>query len=460
MAKDRNACLDVRVANARRRISWVKTVKTNWHKAYFIVALGAGLFLYGVLVGAYDVFPHRILADARTAAADWLTNYKQYARIRPEKFIRPARHSGTGVTVYQPRKVYKGVTFITSMWEKTNGMQLIAMDGTVLHKWRVSISRIFPNATLPDSDKRISDWDTVIHGALLYTNGDVVFNFEHEGLVKVDKCSNVLWKLPLATHHSIYEDTDGNLWVPAEKFLREPQKRLPLLEPPIHEDYILKVSFDGRILEQTSVLDVFYNSKREAYLFANGTFLVKRTAGDILHTNSIKILEKSIAAKFPLFKTGDILVSMRNLNLLIVIDGSSKKIKWSMTGPFIRQHDPAFLDNGRIAVYDNRSDDADGKVFGGSRILSIDPVTKQVDTLYTEGRESFFTNIAGKQQHLPNGNILISEYDAGRVFEVTGSGELVWSYINRYDSDEVYVVTGGTRYPVTYEKFAEAASCQ
>jgi transposase InsO family protein len=131
-------------------------------------------------------------------------------------------------------------------------------------------------------------------------------------------------------------------------------------------------------------------------------------------------------------------------------------------GPYIKQHDPHFLPNGRISVYDNRADFADGKILGGSRILSIDPVTRKVNTVYQgDARNSFFSNMQGEHQYLPNGNILITEPDAGRIFEVTPSGEVVWSYINRYDEDEVYRVLGGTRYAEYYRNFTEgAAQCQ
>ena len=33
-------------------------------------------------------------------------------------------------------------------------------------------------------------------------------------------------------------------------------------------------------------------------------------------------------------------------------------------------------------------------------------------------------------QRLPNGNTLITESDAGRVFEVTEGGDIVWEFVN------------------------------
>jgi hypothetical protein len=39
-------------------------------------------------------------------------------------------------------------------------------------------------------------------------------------------------------------------------------------------------------------------------------------------------------------------------------------VKWSQTGPWLRQHDPDFLSDGRILVYDNRDDGANGQILG------------------------------------------------------------------------------------------------
>jgi hypothetical protein len=61
--------------------------------------------------------------------------------------------------------------------------------------------------------------------------------------------------------------------------------------------------------------------------------------------------------------------------------------------------------------------------------------------------------LAGKQQILPNGNILVTHYEEGRVFEVTKNGEIVWTFITRYDDDEVYSVSDAVRIPKNYLTF-------
>lgn len=148
------------------------------------------------------------------------------------------------------------------------------------------------------------------------------------------------------------------------------------------------------------------------------------------------------------------MLSMRHLNLVVIIDRKTKKIKWSNTGPYIRQHDPDFTDDGKIIVFDNRTDDTGGKILGGSRILELDPNSREFNIVY-EGDETnpFYTTLAGKQQMLPNGNILIAHYEGGRVFEVDKNGDIVWTFITSYDDDEVYSVSDAMRIPKNYLTF-------
>lgn len=61
----------------------------------------------------------------------------------------------------------------------------------------------------------------------------------------------------------------------------------------------------------------------------------------------------------------------------------------------------------------------------------------------------------GKHQILDNGDILITETDAGRVFETTPNGEVVWQYVNRYSADEVGWLMTADRYPSAYARIGE-----
>ena len=73
-------------------------------------------------------------------------------------------------------------------------------------------------------------------------------------------------------------------------------------------------------------------------------------------------------------------------------------------------------------------------IYGGSRVLEIDPVKKEIVWQYTgaaSGRAvwSFFSSFVSSAQRLPNGNTLIDEGMDGRFFQVTPSGDIVWEYV-------------------------------
>jgi hypothetical protein len=64
--------------------------------------------------------------------------------------------------------------------------------------------------------------------------------------------------------------------------------------------------------------------------------------------------------------------------------------------------------------------------------------------------QPMFTHIRGKHQVLEGGNILLTEFAAGRIFEVDNAGEVVWELFNRFDAENVAEVSQATRYPETY----------
>jgi hypothetical protein len=58
--------------------------------------------------------------------------------------------------------------------------------------------------------------------------------------------------------------------------------------------------------------------------------------------------------------------------------------------------------------------------------------------------------VRGYVEEEPGGGFLITETDAGRVFQVDAAGTTVWEYIDRYDADNVLEMTGARAYPASY----------
>jgi hypothetical protein len=446
------APVTIRENTTTRLRDFTSVVRRNWQLIYFAAASLIIAFSLGMAAGVFQYFPYKTMKEAVNALQDWNENWRHNLRTRPDQYLKPSQYAGQGVVLHKSQKAHEGVTFITSLFDGKLGMRLVDMEGAEIHKWHVPFQEIWP-----DESKRPHDWDSEIHGALLYPNGDIVFNIEWKTLVRIDKCSRLIWSLPLGTHHSVYEDDEGNLWVPGRKWRNKSLDELRYISAPFSEEFILKVSPDGKLLEEISIIDVIYDSGYDGLLFADRRVKPEHTKydhGDLTHVNDIEVLGKDISDAYDLFDTGDIIVSMRILNALIVIDPETLRIKWASIGPFLRQHDPDFLSNGRILVFDNRWGDSNEKIF--SRIIQLDPVTQEVVVVFQgDNKNPFFTSLMGKHQYFENGNLLITETMAGRAFEVTAEGEVVWSYINRWDSERVIAISEATRYPLSYASFGK-----
>jgi outer membrane protein assembly factor BamB len=84
------------------------------------------------------------------------------------------------------------------------------------------------------------------------------------------------------------------------------------------------------------------------------------------------------------------------------------------------------LPSGNLLIFNNCYA---GYGVAGSRVIEFDPRTRQIVWSFgAEPDRSFNSNIRAGQQRLPNGNVLVTESCAGRVFEVNPRGEIVWRY--------------------------------
>jgi hypothetical protein len=170
---------------------------------------------------------------------------------------------------------------------------------------------------------------------------------------------------------------------------------------------------------------------------------------DVLHTNHVEVLRSDLAAKFPLFNAGQVLLSMRHLDMIAVLDPGKGKLVWAARGPWKAQHDPAFLANGHILIFDNLGSPV------GSRVLEYDPQKQAFPWSFPKGHETqFLSKERGMSQRLGNGNTLIVDSEGRQLLEATPSGELVWSCYfegnslslgRRYAPGQLTFLKGGTR---------------
>lgn len=394
-------------------------------------------------------------------------------KIHPVHFLQEARYKGAGVTInnYKTDPNQNDLIFMSGFFENNNELRLIERDGTLVAKWPVKFYDIFDNVSHLNYPPE-TNWNIDTHGALLLPDGSVVFNFEYGGLVKLDRCGKLVWKLECQTHHSVELAESGGFWVPGRRYHTKGSMKFPPFTPPLWEDTLLHISEDGKILNEISVPDIFYKNDMEALLTASGHYytLINEWDREILHLNKVAELPTAMAKDFPMFNAGDLLLSIRDLNLVMVIDPDTQEIKWWRVGPWIRQHDPKFKAGGTIYVFNNNCYatafgyfDMERTPAGAlrvSNILEIHPETDTYRIVYGQkpGQE-MLTVARGKHQLTENGGLFITEFDGGRVFETDRDGNIVWEFINRYSADEVAEITEARIYPKSYFTITDWRDC-
>ena len=179
----------------------------------------------------------------------------------------------------------------------------------------------------------------------------------------------------------------------------------------------------ANLLKEVSILEAFERSPFRNAPHVRGY----APRGDLYHTNAVEVLDGRFADRIPAFREGNVLISMRTQSIVAVLDMVAGEIVWVASDLWRAQHDPKFLDNGNILVFDNKG------AKGESRVVEFDPVSRELVWVYEGDRSNgFFTQMCGASHRLPNGNTLMTESDFGRAFEVTPSGEIVWEFVNPY----------------------------
>lgn len=416
------------------------------------LSFGAGLYNAAHKTPVYEFCRDIKEHIERSILATWETSV-----FAPRHFLQPARGPGSGVTINeQPHD--RSLILLSGFFEDSNELRLIRRDGSVVRRWPVSYKELLANQNVTHNSPA-TDWNVDIHGALIEPDGSVVFNFEKYGLVKLDLCGRVLWTLCHPTHHSVELAEDGTYWVPGKRTVREAESAFPPFTTPYQEDLVLNVSRKGEILSEFSVPALLYENRLESVLTA-GLRPSGRGTFELVHLNKITVLGTEMAKSFPEFVAGDLILSMRRLNLVLICSPVTRKVKWWQTGPWVRQHDPEFNPDGTLTIFNNnvycgldwRSlDGSTTNVSFKTNILRVDPTTRETHIAFGErpGQE-MLTSIRGKHELTADGGFLITEFEAGRVIESDADGKIVWEYINRYDEKSIAEVTEARIYPIEY----------
>jgi hypothetical protein len=444
------------------------------------VLSGFGLLALGYLIGAAILFfqlpSAEFLDEAFRGAQAWYA--RGHSTLLPlSSELEALAREREGIMVDRAEKTWDGFTLYTA----TDGPHatLLDMRGKVVHRWQLPFRQVWPHpphVEHPLPDERIHWFHCYPYPngdllAIYHVDGDTPYGY---GLVKVDKNSKLLWAYANRCHHDVDVGEDGTIYTLAQQIVAKPPPGLEFLPAPYLTDSLIVLSPEGRELENIPIAEAFAKSPYALALVSDDTrrslplnvtksllpsMMKERLSdgkNDVLHTNSVKVLRGALAEKFPLFREGQVLLSLRNLGTIAVLDRPTRRVIWAAQGVWRSQHDAEFLKNGHLLLYDNLGS------LRQTRILELDPLTHAIPWAYAnENATPFNASIRGMKQRLPNGNTFIVDPGNRRLFEVTREKELVWEMLCPLpppspSHSQAHAINGARRYSADELTFLKA----
>ncbi len=349
-------------------------------------------------------------------------------------------HRPTGLTHHDSARSSKGYTLLCG-----TGAQdavLLDMHGRVVQRWHVDDGRFFNVELLPNGHllALLSPLDpppprtgeNLTRFNLDPGGPPEVFDFlggRGSSLRELDWDGNVVWRYDnVAIHHDFQRLDNGHTlileWVPTTKDVEHTvlggghQSGQPM-PPNMLGDDIIEIDADGREVSRINLWRVLQPE--------DAVICPLENRWEWTHCNSLEQLPD-----------GGLLFSARNVSTIGIVDppepGSESPgtLRWRFGEPEIsHQHHATRQADGRVLVYDNGMHRLQDLCY--SRILLVDPETDAFEVVYQgEPREQFFSAHISGVSKLANGNYLITEGAAGRLFEIDANGTVVWEWVSPF----------------------------
>ncbi len=381
------------------------------------------------------------------------------ASVRAEPGVFP-----TGVTRYDPSKSYNSFVLFGGGDDITH---LIDMNGNEVHRWDYPG---FPSGIIDPALTGGERGHVMVELSTMKQDDPAMFKglpfiYHDKSIGELDWNGKVVWQwgtnAPAGAaqqHHDWARLANGNTLVLSVLVHPLPGFALPKLV----DEAIYEVTPKGDIVWRWIAgdhLDEFGWTPQELAL-------VRATKQiNFLTFNSMKPVGPNhwFDAGDGRFNPDNILVGSRNANFVAIIEKKTGKIVWRLgpdypppePGPrklpapvdqISGQHDPQIIPEGlpgagNLLLLDDQGEAGFPPVAlsytGGSRVLEINPVTKEIVWEYSATDSdwapwTFRTSFIGDVRRLPNGNTFIDEGMNGRFFQVTPAGEIVWEYVSPY----------------------------
>lgn len=370
-----------------------------------------------------------------------MVNIGKFQSIRKPMIFEsnlPQKNGFTYSRKYNGSKDY----LLISTWDNSINQAIVKLvrieDAKIIHKWIPDINIIvnkFDSSNRYVVRTRLEKNATALSHPFMMNDGSIIFNAG--GIFKVDKNSNLVWFNTTPSHHSIEQDFDGNFWICGYNSSNRNADKFQIMD-----DAVQKISsINGSVLFEKSVFEILMeNGYNRGLFFINPQNTSTSTHLDYMHLNDVQ----PILFDSKYWKKGDLLLSLRHQNLLLLYRPSINKIIWRQNGPWLRQHDVDVIDSTHIGVLGNNVLDAqfendDLKLLDGHSNeyiydFSNNSISTPYDSLFKSSNIGAFTG--GQTRVLENEDIIIEDPNLCRIIYGTKTDE-IWTYLERIDKQKV-----------------------
>lgn len=312
-------------------------------------------------------------------------------------------------------------TFVLVAPRESNQVSLFDHDGNAFHRWSL--------------DRNTTGMVELLDGGdLLYIADENEGEPKYPagaggvGIRRVNWEGDEVWRLDDEfAHHDFEVLADGTIaFLRTYPMQREFSDQIPGGGPDTEADGVM---WGDRIIEinpetgtETIIFDV-----AEALEPSENPLPEWMTRKEWTHANSLTYTESD-----PVTGQEAYLISFRQISTIAIVSRDTGEIIWAYGGKWVlnQQHDPSFLKNGNILLFDN----GNWRRFvpSSSQVFEIDPRTNETEWAFPEKPQPlspYYSSITSGAQRLENGNTMISYGVPGRLVEVSPEGEVLWDYI-------------------------------
>lgn len=314
---------------------------------------------------------------------------------------------------------YEGYNLFANRIERE--VYLMTNDGDIKKQWDVE----------EPYDVRRNNYPLILAG------GDLIHLNYKGNIARYDNNSSIVWKNENLGHHDAGYYNDTLVTFSRENVFSDKIGRLiqddviKQLDPDTGEYTGKNVSLYNVMVNDSNIniSELYEENLLQGREVENGTiksgqYRASNDSIKLFHANSITVLKKDYGG---VFEKGNMLLSLRNIDKVVLLDWEDEEIVWSSEIDLDRQHHPTMTSDGNILIYDNG-----WETRNYTRVIEI---TRDNEIVWEyKNEDEFYSKYMGSAQELPNGNVLIAESGSDRAFEVNRDGEIVWEIDTRDDN--------------------------